>query len=84
MNDTNFTDEILSMEWKESELESDDLKNYKAKAEFYVRQHQDMAVISKLKSNIPLTEKDVEMLEDIMWNELVQNRSIKPNMEKNH
>ena len=58
------------MEWKESELESDDLKNYKAKAEFYVRQHQDMAVISKLKSNIPLTEKDVEMLEDIMWNEL--------------
>jgi len=68
--DTNFTDEILSMEWKESELESDDLKNYKAKAEFYVRQHQDMAVISKLKSNIPLTEKDVEMLEDIMWNEL--------------
>ena len=70
MNDTNFTDEILSMEWKESELESDDLKNYKAKAEFYVRQHQDMAVISKLKSNIPLTEKDVEMLEDIMWKEL--------------
>ncbi len=68
--DTDFTDEILSMEWKESELENDDLKNYKAKAEFYVRQHQDMAVISKLKSNIPLTETDVEMLEDIMWNEL--------------
>jgi type I restriction enzyme R subunit len=58
------------MEWNESELESDDLNNYKAKAEFYVRQHQDMAVISKLKSNIPLTEKDVEILEDIMWNEL--------------
>ncbi len=68
--DTNFDDEILSMEWNESELENDDLKNYKAKAEFYVRQHQDMAVISKLKSNIPLTEKDIEMLEDIMWNEL--------------
>jgi type I restriction enzyme R subunit len=29
-----------------------------------------MAVISKLKSSIPLTEKDIEMLEDIMWNEL--------------
>ena len=34
---TNFDDEILSMDWRESELENDDLKNYKAKAEFYVR-----------------------------------------------
>lgn len=30
--DTNFTDEVLSTEWNESELENDDLKNYKAKA----------------------------------------------------
>ena len=30
---TNFTDDILSVEWKEAELENDDLKNYKAKAE---------------------------------------------------
>ena len=36
---TNFDDEILSIDWNESELENDDLKNYKAKAEFYVRQH---------------------------------------------
>ena len=36
---TNFDDEILSMDWNEADLESDDLKNYKAKAEFYVRQH---------------------------------------------
>ena len=28
---TNFTDEILSTEWKEAELENDDLKNYKAR-----------------------------------------------------
>ena len=56
---TNFTDDILSVEWKESELENDDLKNYKAKAEYYVRQHQDNYVISKLKKNQPLTEKDV-------------------------
>lgn len=26
---TNFTDDILSVEWRESELENDDLKNYK-------------------------------------------------------
>ncbi len=68
--DTDFNDEILSIEWKESELENDDLKNYKAKAEFYVRQHQDNAVIAKLKSNVPLTGDDVKVLEDILWSEV--------------
>ncbi len=68
--DTNFDDEILSMEWKESELENDDLKNYKAKAEYYVRQHQDNEVIAKLKSNIPLTSADLKALEQILWSEL--------------
>lgn len=68
--DTDFTDDILSTEWHESELESDDLKNYKAKAEYYIRQHQDNIVITKLKTNKPLTELDVESLEQILWNEL--------------
>ncbi|MGM9607268.1 MAG: DEAD/DEAH box helicase family protein [Oscillospiraceae bacterium] len=68
--DTNFDDEILSMEWNESELENDDLKNYKAKAEFYIRQHQDQAVIAKLKSNVPLTHDDVSALEKILWSEV--------------
>lgn len=67
---TNFTDEILNMEWHESELENDDLKNYKAKAEYYVRQHQDNEVIAKLKGNIPLTVKDVQVLENILWSEI--------------
>ena len=68
--DTNFSDDILSTEWKESELESDDLKNYKAKAEYYVRQHQDNSVIAKLKSNVPLTKDDIEKLEKILWSEV--------------
>ena len=68
--DTNFDDEILSMEWKDSELENDDLKNYKAKAEFYVRQHQDNAVIAKLRGNVPLTAADVKVLEGILWSEV--------------
>ena len=67
---TNFDDEILSMDWHESELENDDLKNYKAKAEFYVRQHQDEAVIAKLKSNVPLNSDDVAALEKILWSEV--------------
>ncbi len=68
--ETDFNDEILSVEWKESELENDDLKNYKSKAEFYVRQHQDMTVIDKLKGNIPLASEDIMILENILWNEL--------------
>ena len=67
---TNFSDEILTMDWNESELENDDLKNYKMKAEFYVRQHQDNAVIAKLKHNKPLTGADVKVLEGILWSEL--------------
>ena len=68
--DTNFADELLSMEWKEAELENDDLKNYKAKAEYYIRQHQDNIVIAKLKSNKPLTESDIAALEEILWKEV--------------
>lgn len=57
--ETNFDDQILAMDWNESGLESDGLKNYKAKAEFYIRQHQDDAVIAKLKTNQRLTPKEV-------------------------
>ena len=67
---TNFDEEILSVEWNESDLESDDLKNYKAKAEFYIRQHQDEAAIAKLKSNVPLSVEDVKALERILWSEV--------------
>lgn len=68
--DTILDDEILSEDWNESELENDDLKNYKAKAEFYVRQHTDNTVIAKLKGNIPLNSEDVKALEEILWNEV--------------
>ena len=67
---TNFSDELLSMDWNESELENDDLKNYKLKAEFYIRQNQNNAVIAKLKSNQPLTAADVRVLEEILWSEV--------------
>ncbi len=68
--DTNFEDDILSVEWKESELENDDLENYKAKAEYYVRQHQDDLVIAKLKKNQPMTQEDLKTLEKILWSDL--------------
>ena len=65
-----LADEILSMDWKESELENDDLKNYKMKAEFYIRQNQDNEVIAKLKTNQPLTTADIKVLENILWSEV--------------
>ena len=68
--DTNFEDDVLSIEWKEAELENDELKNYKAKAEFYIRQHQDNIAIAKLKTNQPLTSIDIESLEEILWKEV--------------
>ncbi len=67
---TNFDDDVLSMEVHEAELETEYFANYKAKAESYIRQHQDDEVIAKLKNNIPLTNADIQELERILWNEL--------------
>lgn len=67
---TDFADDILNMQWKEAELSNDDLKNYKAKVEFYLKKHVDNLVISKLKTNKPLTKIDVKELERILWNEV--------------
>lgn len=67
---TDFTDFILKQEWNDSELDNDELANYKAKAEFYIRQHQDHFVIAKLKTNQPLTETDIRSLEEILWKEI--------------
>lgn len=68
--DTDFTDDILDVQWNDSELDNDELKNYKAKAEYYIRQHQDTIAIAKLWTNQPLTHLDVESLEEILWKEI--------------
>lgn len=60
----------MDSSWNESELENDDLANYKAKAEHYIRQHMDNIVIAKLRTNQPLTHLDVESLEKILWSEV--------------
>lgn len=65
-----ITDDIMDVQWRDSELENDDLKEYKKRAEYYVRQHQDNIVIAKLKTNKPLTGTDVRNLESILWSEL--------------
>ncbi len=68
--DTNFTDDILAIDWRESELDNEDLANYKNKVSFYILQHQFIPAIAKLKGNLPLTPEDVQALEHILWDEL--------------
>ncbi|MCD8327443.1 MAG: DEAD/DEAH box helicase family protein [Lachnospiraceae bacterium] len=68
--DTDFNDEVLEITWNESELENDVLANYREKAEYYLRHHQDNETIVKLRTNQPLTEADVKVLENILWSEV--------------
>ena len=68
--DTDFTDDILTMEWNESQLDNDDLVNYKKKVNYYILQHQDVPAIAKLKGNKPLNSEDIRTLEGMLWNDL--------------
>ena len=68
--DTDFDDNIISEGTFDAELESDDLKDYRAKAEYYVRRNMNNPVIEKLHNNIPLTTDDIAELERIMWSEI--------------
>lgn len=68
--DTDFTDDILSIEWNESQLDNDNLANYKKKIDYYIRLHQDIPAVAKLKGNQPLTSEDVATLEELLWNQL--------------
>lgn len=68
--DTNFEDEVLVLREAEYMPEDDTLLDYRAKAESYLRKHQDQGVIAKLKHNIPLSADDVRELERILWREI--------------
>ena len=67
---TNFDDEILSIDWNESELENDDLQNYHEKVAYYLRSHLDEGAIAKLRGNIPLNQSDINELESLLWYQL--------------
>ena len=68
--ETSFDDDILSVEWHEAELETEELSNYRERAEFYLRQHLDYAAVRKLKSNEPLDQSDMQELETILWEQI--------------
>lgn len=66
---TNFTDEIGAGEIKEvaAIYGVNNLSQYRKKVEAYIKSHEDQLTIHKLKRNIPITAKDLEVLEDILF-----------------
>lgn len=68
--ETDFDDDILSIDWHTSELDNDDLLNYKMKVNYYIRNHMDVPAIAKLHTNQPLSSEDIQSLETILWSEL--------------
>ena len=67
---TDFTDDIVNMVQNPYEPTGGELQNYRAKVNYYIRQHMDNAVIAKLHTNKPLTATDIAELEKILWSEL--------------
>lgn len=69
---TDFQDEIMKVNENESMLYVNDLKSYRQKVEYYLKEHQyeDTLPIYKLRNNKSLTKQDVEQLEEILWNDL--------------
>ena len=67
---TDFNDEIVaSLEGTPLKLEND-LKNYRKKVEFYLKEHQDNLAVYKIRNNKRLSESDLKELEKILWKEL--------------
>ncbi|OOM14658.1 DEAD/DEAH box helicase family protein [Clostridium saccharobutylicum] len=67
---THFEDMIIAEESNDAIYNANDLKNYRKKVEYYLKQHDNELSIFKLKNNKQLTEQDLKTLEIIMWEEL--------------
>ena len=67
---SNFTDAIISAEEGEPIYGGNDLKNYRKKVEFYLKEHSDRIAVFKLRNNKKITEADLNELERILWTEL--------------
>ena len=67
---TNFMDKIIESAEGEPIYDRNDLKNYRKKVEFYLKEHSDKLSIYKLRNNKKLSENDLAELERILWEEL--------------
>lgn len=67
---TDFEDQISDGAEGEPLYASNDLKNYRKKVEYYLKEHTDNLSVYKLRNNKQLNETDMKELERILWNEL--------------
>ena len=67
---TNFEDSIINEESHGAMYNINNLKNYRKKVEYYLKEHENEIAIYKLKNNKQLTRQDLKTLETIMWSEL--------------
>ncbi len=65
-----YTDKIIDAKEGEPIYASNDLKNYRKKVEFYLKEHEDNLSVYKLRNNKRLSEADMKELEKILWSEL--------------
>ena len=67
---TDFTDTIVAAAEGAPIYDSSDLRNYRNKVEFYLKEHSDKISVYKLRNNKQLSEGDLKELERILWQEL--------------
>lgn len=67
---TNFEDEIGEGKEAYDVVKADlNLKGYKQRVQRFVRDHQDHITVRRLKNNEPVSKKDIEALEDILFSD---------------
>lgn len=67
---TSFDDIILECKEGVPFYQSENLKNYRQKVEFYLKDHKDQLVVYKLRHNKRLNQSELQSLEAILWGEL--------------
>lgn len=71
--DTDFKDTLIGIKeptGDDPQPEPPVLENYKKRVEYYLKQHEDIPAIKKLRNNEPLQQVDMDDLEDLLWNRL--------------
>lgn len=67
---TDFEDGIGEGEEKFNVVKADpNLKDYKQRVQRFIRDHQDHITVRRLKNNEPVSKKDIEALEDILFSD---------------
>lgn len=77
---TNFEDDVIEQVSGKAIFDVNDLQSYKEKVNHYIKEHKNHVAVYKLYHNKPLTNNDVELLEEVLWKEL----GTKEQYEKNY